>query len=146
MLRVFGAVLSALALAGCATVVRGTTESVGFDSQPSGADVRLSTGLGCVTPCALVIKRNEEFIATFSKPGFRSQQVEVKTQLSGGGAAAGAGNILAGGVIGAGVDVATGAPLDHVPNPVTAVLEPEPQVPPARRPPPASRDPRQLGY
>ena len=136
-----------LTLSGCATVVRGTTESVAFDSQPAGAEVRLSTGPACTTPCALVVKRNEEFIATFTKPGFRAQQVEVKTQLTGGGAAAGAGNILAGGVIGIGVDAATGATLDHTPNPVQVTLVPERAPAPA----PAARrrsneDPKQLGY
>jgi len=93
------------------------------------------------------VKRNEEFIATFTKPGFRAQQVEVKTQLTGGGAAAGAGNILAGGVIGIGVDAATGATLDHTPNPVQVTLVPERAPAPA----PAARrrsneDPKQLGY
>ncbi|WP_210247459.1 hypothetical protein [Neoaquamicrobium microcysteis] len=44
--------------------------------------------------------------------------------MSGGGAAGLAGNILIGGVIGAGVDVATGATLDHHPNPANIYLVP----------------------
>lgn len=123
---------------GCATVIRGTTNTVGFDSQPSQAEVRTSNGLGCVTPCTLVVKRNEEFVATFTKPGYHPQQVEVKTQLAAEGAAGVAGNILVGGVIGLGVDAVTGAGGEHVPNPVSVVLEPlRTEPPPAKRPRPA---------
>ena len=123
MRRLFALLLAALS-GGCATVTRGTTDTIGFDSQPSQAEVRISTGLGCVTPCSLTVKRNEEFIATFSKPGYQSQQVEVKTQVAGAGAAGVAGNVLIGGVVGIGVDAITGAALEHTPNPVSVVLEP----------------------
>lgn len=47
----------------------------------------------------------------------------MKTELVGNGAAGLAGNVLIGGVIGMGTDVATGATQDHKPNPVHAVLE-----------------------
>jgi hypothetical protein len=123
---------------GCATVTRGTTDNIGFDSQPSQAEVRTSNGLGCVTPCSLTVKKNEEFIATFTKPGYKSQQVEVKTQLAGAGVAGVAGNVLVGGIIGIGVDAVTGAANEHYPNPVSVVLEP---VQTER--PPAARRPRQ---
>lgn len=122
-----------LLIAGCATITRGTTGNVGFDSKPTGAEVRLSNGLACVTPCSLAIKRNEEFVATFTKPGFVEQQVQVKTQVAGEGAAGFAGNIVAGGVIGMGVDVATGGALEHVPNPVVVELERVASASPARR-------------
>ena len=108
MRLIFVLFLAALS-SGCATVTRGTDSTIGFDSQPSQAEVRTSNGLGCVTPCSLVVKRNEEFVATFSKPGYRSKQVEVKTQLAGAGAAGLAGNVLVGGLIGLGVDAVTGA-------------------------------------
>ena len=117
---------AALVIGGCATITRGTNSNVGFDSQPSGAEVRLSNGLGCVTPCSLVVKRNEEFIATFTRPGYVSQQVEVKTKVAGEGAAGFAGNIVAGGIIGMGVDAVTGGALEHTPNPVVVALEPDP--------------------
>jgi hypothetical protein len=92
------------------------------------------------------VKRNEEFIATFTKPGYRPQQVEVKTQLAAEGAVGVAGNVLVGGVIGLGVDAITGAGGEHVPNPVSVVLEPLQAAPPsaARRPRPAPAEPRSL--
>jgi hypothetical protein len=123
---------------GCATVIRGTTDQVGFNSTPSGAEVHTSNGLGCVTPCTLTIKKNEEFIATFEKQGFVPQQISVTRQVVSAGVAATAGNIVLGGVMGLGVDAATGAGFEHTPNPVNAVLVPEaPPTPPghvARKP------------
>ncbi len=53
--------------------------------------------------------------------------MDVRTQVASAGAAgfAGfAGNILLGGIIGMGADAATGATLEHVPNPVSATLVP----------------------
>ena len=138
MRLIFVLFLAALS-SGCATVTRGTDSTIGFDSQPSQAEVRTSNGLGCVTPCSLVVKRNEEFIATFSKPGYQSRQVEVKTQLAGAGVAGVAGNILIGGLIGLGVDAMTGAANEHTPNPVTVILEPVR----GRGTPPAATRPRQ---
>ena len=115
-----------IACASCATVIRGTTDQIGFNSTPSGVEVHTSTGLGCVTPCTLTVKKTEEFIATFEKPGFIPQQIPVTRQVVGGGVAATAGNIILGGVIGLGVDAATGAGFEHTPNPVSVVLQPEP--------------------
>ncbi len=126
---------AALMIGGCATITRGTTSNVGFDSQPSGTEVRLSNGLACVTPCSLAVKRNEEFVATFTRAGYVSQQVEVKTQVAGEGAAGFAGNIIAGGIIGMGVDAVTGGALEHAPNPVVVTLQPDP----ARRGAPVAR-------
>jgi hypothetical protein len=48
----------------------------------------------------------------------------VKSKFSGGGAAAGAGNLLAGGVIGAVVDGTNGSMNNLVPNPLQVTLVP----------------------
>lgn len=119
---------------GCATVIRGTTDQVGFNSTPSGAEVHTSNGLGCVTPCTLTIKKNEEFIATFQKDGYAPQQIPVSRQVVGAGVAATAGNIVLGGLVGLGVDAATGAGFEHVPNPVSVILQPDKPSPPAKPP------------
>ncbi|QYX55805.1 translation initiation factor 2 [Roseovarius sp. SCSIO 43702] len=103
----------------CATVTRGNSEDVQFTSAPSGATVTTSQGLTCVTPCTLDIKRNEAFYAAFRHKG-QTRQIKVMPKTSGQGVAAGAGNILVGGLVGVAVDAGTGANLDHVPNPVHA--------------------------
>ena len=61
----------------------------------------------------------------------------MTTRVAGGGAAGFAGNILLGGVIGMGVDAASGATLEHHPNPVVAVLQPA--AAPGRPPQPGER-------
>ncbi|WP_246529545.1 hypothetical protein [Microvirga zambiensis] len=48
----------------------------------------------------------------------------VQTRVAGSGAAGFAGNVLIGGLVGMGVDAATGATLEHFPNPVNASLAP----------------------
>ncbi len=121
-LSILAILAGSLSLGACATVTRGTTEQITFDSQPPAA-MRTSTGLTCpTTPCTLEVNRKSEFIATFSKEGYESQDVMVQTRVAGSGAAGFAGNILIGGLVGMGVDAATGSTLEHFPNPVTVSL------------------------
>ena len=119
-------ILTATALlGGCATVTRGTTNQVTVNSEPVGAEAISSTGLICpMTPCTWEISRKSEFAVTFKKQGYQTQQVQVGTKLAGGGAAGFAGNVLIGGIIGMGVDAASGATLEHYPNPVFVTLRP----------------------
>ena len=112
------------ALAGCATITRGTTDHVQLQSNPSEARATTSMGQSCETPCTLTVARKDEFTVSFQKDGYEPQHVDVKTRVSGAGAAGFAGNILLGGVIGMGADAATGATLEHVPNPVRVDLNP----------------------
>jgi uncharacterized protein YceK len=125
----------AITLAGCATITRGTTSQVQIQSDPPGALAQTSTGFSCTTPCTITVPRKDEFSVVFSKPGYRDETVDVKTQVAGAGAAGFAGNILIGGIIGMGADAATGATLEHIPNPVSATLVPVPR-PPAAKPKP----------
>jgi hypothetical protein len=126
---------------GCASVTRGTTENISIASTPSGAQATIS-GLdvptACITPCAIVAKRNADIAVTFEKEGYQPQVVQLTKEIPATGAAGFAGNILAGGLVGMGVDAVTGAATDHKPNPVTVTLEP--LAPAARTAPP--RKPR----
>jgi len=81
-------------------------------------------GFVCTTPCTLQTNRKDEFTVTISKAGYHSAEVPVKSQVGGGGAVGFAGNVLLGGVVGMAADAATGATLDHFPNPVTVTLVP----------------------
>lgn len=119
------ATLIAAGLGGCATVTRGTTDQITVNSEPAGAEARSSLGHSCAsTPCNWEVNRKAEFIVSFSKPGYEDTQVPVQTRVAGSGAAGFAGNVLVGGVIGMGVDAATGSTLEHYPNPVIASLVP----------------------
>ena len=64
------------------------------------------------TPCSLKMARNAEFDATITKPGYKTLHVHVTHKIATAGGAGMAGNVLLGGIIGAGVDVATGAMYD----------------------------------
>jgi hypothetical protein len=116
------AAVAALLLTGCATVTRGTSQKFAIESAPPGAGVALSTGQTCVTPCKLKLKRKHGFTATFTKTGFETYRTEVKSKFSGGGAAATAGNVLIGGLIGAAVDGSSGALNNLTPNPLKVKL------------------------
>jgi len=124
MLKGVGAFAAMLILGGCATVTRGTTDQVQMRSAPSGAIATASMGQSCTTPCTITVGRKDEFSVHFEKPGFISQDVQVKTQASGPGQAALAGNLIVGGIVGLATDASTGATLDHVPNPVSVELRP----------------------
>lgn len=110
---------AAICLSACATVVRGTNNDVTFTSTPSGAQVTTTLGHQCITPCQVRVGRRDEFVATFTHDG-RRREIPVNTRVAGTGAGAMAGNLLLGGIVGGGVDLATGAALEHYPNPVHA--------------------------
>jgi hypothetical protein len=117
-------VAAATTLAACATVTRGTTSQIQILSNPPEATARTSLGYSCLTPCTVQMSRKDEFTVVVSKPGYHSAEVFVRTQVAGSGAAGFAGNVILGGVVGMGVDAATGAALEHFPNPVLATLSP----------------------
>ncbi|MFH6782917.1 MULTISPECIES: translation initiation factor 2 [Methylobacterium] len=130
------AALMAVGLGACGSIVRGTTEQVSFVSVPSGAAMTTDKKYACpITPCTLEVDRSDEFVATFTKPGYHPESIPVRTKVAGRGAASVAGNVLAGGLIGVGVDAYTGAALDHEPNPVIATMRPAGNPGPRRRGP-----------
>ena len=122
----FAAASACLMLGACASVTRGTTDAWEVNSDPVGAKVETTNGHFCnATPCAIQMKRKSEFVATVSKPGYKPAKIMVTHEMSKGGAGGLAGNLLAGGIIGIGVDAATGAAQDLVPNPAFVKLEVE---------------------
>jgi hypothetical protein len=146
MIRLLVAAAIALPCVGCASVTRGTTENISIATTPSGATADIA-GLdiptACVTPCVVQAKRNADITVTINKEGYQPQIIPLTKEIPGSGAAGFAGNLLAGGLIGMGVDAATGAALDHKPNPVIVTLQPvAPPPPPAvRRRPPRKPEP-----
>lgn len=127
------AMLIAVGLGACGSITRGTMEKMAFLTEPPGATMTTTKGYACpATPCSLEVERSDEFDVTFVKPGFRPETVPVRTKVVGAGAAGMAGNVLAGGVIGIGVDAYTGAAFDHTPNPVSVSLVPS-ALPSAQR-------------
>ncbi len=122
--------LSAVAfLASCATVTRGTKEALVIETEPSGAKVTLEVeGEGgarfCTTPCSVKLPRKYNVKVKIEKEGYKPIETTVVSAVCGAGAAGMAGNVIVGGIIGAGVDVATGATKCFKPNPLKVKLEP----------------------
>src|ERR1700736_6270259 len=95
---------SSLFFTSCATITRGVHEKLKVESDPSGANVVLSTGETGVTPAVFVEKRRRDsFTVTVTKPGYAGQTVTVQSKAGGTGATAMAGNVVLGGLIGMGV-------------------------------------------
>ena len=116
--------ISIFSLTSCATITQGTTEALIIESEPQGAQVQLSNGQSCIsTPCAIEVARKQSLSITVSKGGCRTKIVNVISTMSVAGGAGLAGNVIAGGVIGLGVDAVTGAAKHLQPNPVKVKLE-----------------------
>lgn len=122
-----GLVLAAcFVLGGCASVTRGWSEDISLASTPEGAVATVSGNEShtCTTPCVVQVKRSSELQVSFEKPGYAPQVVVLTREVAPEGVAGFAGNVLIGGLIGMGVDAASGATMDHKPNPVIVTLRP----------------------
>jgi hypothetical protein len=141
MIRLLAVAALVLPCIGCASITRGTTENISISSTPSGATAELS-GLdnptSCVTPCVVVVKRSADITVTINKDGYEPQVIPLTKEIPGSGAAGFAGNVLLGGLVGMGVDAATGAAQDHKPNPVIVTMNPV-EPPRAAKPRPPRR-------
>ncbi|NWG23257.1 MAG: hypothetical protein HXY30_02375, partial [Pseudorhodoplanes sp.] len=82
MIRVLAFVACGLALAACASgtdafKVPVATATLQFESEPAGAEVKLSTGQTCRTPCALAVPA-ADLTANYTLTGYQPQSVPVK--------------------------------------------------------------------
>ena len=93
-----------LAAGGCATVIKGSHQTVPMASDPPGADVLVDGALVGQTPLKVEMKRKKDHLVTIQKTGYKPESVAVVKDVGG----AVWGNIIAGGLIGWGVDASTG--------------------------------------
>jgi PEGA domain len=122
--RILMSTLAVLLLPACASITRGSTQIWTAETEPAGATVTLSSGETCKTPCSLKKKRKRPFAVDLCLAGFERIETSVQSGIKGAGAAGMAGNVIFGGLIGVGVDAATGATKDLTPNPLKAILVP----------------------
>ena len=112
-------------LASCSTVIEGKTQELTINSIPAGADcavTRKGIVLGRVasTPGTVTIEKNRHDINVIChKPGFEMAGFFNESDV----AAAAFGNAVIGGVVGGGVDLATGSANKYTSD-VTVVLPP----------------------
>jgi hypothetical protein len=103
-------VAAAVALSGCATVIKGSSQTVGITTPPTtGAACILTSGQGnwtVTSPGAVTVERSKEDIqARCTKAGWQDAVAIIPSNFEGWTV----GNFILGGVIGFGVDAATGA-------------------------------------
>lgn len=124
---------------GCASVSRGTSETISVATTPSGAGATVS-GLDqpfvCTSLCAFTTARSADLTMSIAREGYEPRVIPLTKEVTITGGAGFAGNLRLGGVVGMGVDAVTGAAMDRKPNPVIVTLRPiaPPPPPKLRRP------------
>jgi predicted membrane protein len=104
-------VAAGLIIAGCATIFKGSDQSIKINSTPSQAKVVIKTTGGVlkwegVTPATTKLSKKDEYVATISLTGYKDKEISIShTGIEGWFW----GNLLCGGVIGIVVDLVTGA-------------------------------------
>ena len=129
-IKLITAIAASISLSACATVTKGSNDTVKMTSTPSEASILFEDTAQklqparCQTPCEIELNRKRTYKTTVSKEGYEDFVVMMEPKLSTSGGTAFAGNLLVGGLIGAGVDAATGASKDLTPNNLDITLAP----------------------
>jgi len=108
--RLAAIIVLGFALSGCATIIKGTTQSISLTTPPAnGAMCELKNSEGTwylTTPGSVVVhKTKNDLVVSCTKDGFQNATVTIPARFNG----VTAGNILVGGLIGITVDAASGA-------------------------------------
>ncbi len=106
-------------LAGCATIMQGTTQSVGISSAPTGASVTVDNVSNGKTPVVANLKRKDNHIVKIEMTGYQPYEVTLTRQTSGWVW----GNIVFGGLIGLAVDAISGGMYKLTPQQIQAELK-----------------------
>lgn len=135
------AALAALgvAMSGCASIVKGSSQSVAIETPPvTGASCILSSTQGnwtVITPGVAQVQKSKEDIQVHcKKDGYQDAVAMIPSNFAGWTL----GNLLLGGVIGVGVDAATGA-INEYPHSFQVPMTPLQSSPNAMPPPPAPK-------
>jgi hypothetical protein len=140
-IRVFSAMAVGLALAGCATIVKGTSQIIAVDTPGvPGAMCTITTQSGpqgVTTPGTITLAKGASPLPiSCMKECYLTGQSIIPSNTE----AMAAGNVIFGGVIGLGVDAASGA-MNKYPDMVTVAMTPDQNCrrAPAAAPPPSRR-------
>jgi hypothetical protein len=132
-----------IAVSGCASVVKGSHQSVAITTPPTeGATCKLTNGRGSwevTSPGAVTVDRSKTDMQVLcTKPGWNDASATIPSNFEGWTV----GNILIGGVIGIGIDAATGA-MNNYPNAFQVPMTPvgTAAAPAAAEPAPAAPAP-----
>jgi hypothetical protein len=108
---------------GCATIMHGTTQSIGISSTPTGASVSVDNISHGQTPVVTPLSRKDNHIVKVEFAGYQPFEATVTRSVSGWVV----GNLVFGGLIGLGVDAISGGLYTLGPEQITATLISSPQ-------------------
>ena len=101
-------------LTSCATIVRGTSQDVSFDSTPQGAEIVLNDKVLGVTPATVSVPKGDNTSIVLRKDGLKDRIITLETEQEWTWTLVG--NCLSWGTTGTTTDVATGAHIEYSPN------------------------------
>ena len=108
-----------LLVSNCATIFKGTSEEVNFNTEPQKAEVFVNGQSMGVTPIALKLESKKTYMIEFRKEGYKSRSYNLTNHVGAGWIIL---DVLAG-LVGVIVDAATGAWYSLDQKNVNAVLE-----------------------
>jgi uncharacterized protein YceK len=98
------AILVSCVVVGCATIMHGTTQGIGFSSTPSGASITVDNQTHGTTPTVVNLDRKDTHIVKIELAGYQPFEATITRSVSGWVW----GNIVFGGLIGLVVDAISG--------------------------------------
>jgi hypothetical protein len=110
---------------GCATIVKGTTQDIPISSDPAGARVSVDGRPSGTTPTKVTMDRKHSHMVTIELENYEAENVAITNSMGG----AVAGNIIAGGLVGWGVDAVSGAQYNLHPDTVAVRLRAKASTP-----------------
>ena len=115
-----GVVLSLL-VAGCASIMHGTSQDIGFSSTPTGATITVDNQTHGKTPSVVKLSRKDHHLVRIDLDGYQPFEVTITRSVSGWVW----GNIVFGGLIGLAVDAISGGLYKLSPEQLHAELSKE---------------------
>jgi hypothetical protein len=115
--------VSGILSAGCATIVKGSTQTITVSSNVDGADVFLDGLKVGTTPFAGPVPKNKGALMV-QKPGYRAANLSLSKSLE----PMFWGNIITGGTLGSITDFASGSAYQYAPAAYQVDLRPEGQA------------------
>ncbi|MCH8245992.1 MAG: PEGA domain-containing protein [Bacteroidetes bacterium] len=114
----YALLILAFVIAGCATIMHGTTQDVSISSQPTGATITIDGQTYGTTPVVADLKRKDKHMIRIELEGYEPYEIGLGRKTSGWVW----GNIVFGGLIGLAVDAITGGLYKISPDQVEANL------------------------
>jgi hypothetical protein len=115
----------AILVTSCATIVRGSSETIEITTSPSGAMIKLSSGQSARSPSTFEVPRKGTIFVTITKDGYETVETKLISSIEGASLGLGtAANLLTIPVVNDVVDYNSGANYSHKPNPLHVELTP----------------------